>query len=164
MKFTGSLTFYDLPQKESDQKDAMKWWSNCIDDHITAGVEYLTISNTQLNEVNLLEELKRYCEYYDTIGKLCREKGILFAYHNHADEFKEIAGVRIYDYLLANTNPDYVSFQADLYWMHVAGVDPITYFQEHENRFPSWHVKDYYELGESGKMNFESYFKFTQTA
>jgi sugar phosphate isomerase/epimerase len=164
MKFTGSMTFYNLPQKESDQIETMKWWSNCIDDHIAAGVEYLTISNTQLNEINSLEELKRYCEYYENIGKLCREKGILVAYHNHADEFMEIAGVRIYDYMLANTNPDYVNFQADLYCMHVAGVDPISYFQEHKNRFLSWHVNDYSELVESGKMNLESYFKFAQTA
>ena len=165
LKFTGSMTFYNLPSDDKQAwKKAMQWWRECIEDHKQAGVEYLTISNNQIKEITTLAELKRYAEYYNAIGKLCKERGIQFAYHNHSDEFKTIENQVVYDYFLENTNPEYVSFQADLYWMHFSKVDPIDYFKKYENRFISWHVKDYEELGQSGKMDFELYFTYAKTA
>ncbi|MUH38058.1 sugar phosphate isomerase/epimerase [Zobellia amurskyensis] len=165
LKFTGSMTFYDLPSDDDKAwKKAMDWWQKCIDDHKEAGVKYLTISNNQIKEITTLAQLKRYAEYYNAIGKLCKERGIQFAYHNHSDEFKTIESKVVYDYLLENTDPEYVSFQADLYWMHFSNVDPIDYFKKYGNRFLSWHVKDYEELGQSGKMDFEEYFKYAKTA
>jgi sugar phosphate isomerase/epimerase len=89
---------------------------------------------------------------------LCREKGINFAIHNHADEFALVEGVKIYDYFLQNTNPDYVAFQADIYWMDVAGVKAVDYFKKYPNRFLSWHIKDYKELGASGKIDWMALF------
>ncbi|OWW25484.1 hypothetical protein B4Q04_07650 [Zobellia sp. OII3] len=165
LKFTGSMTFYDLPTKDDKAwKKAMKWWKECIDDHKQAGVEYLTISNNQIKEITTLDELKRYCAYYDAIGKLCKERGIQFAYHNHSYEFKTIEKQVVYDYFIEHTDPEYVHFQADLYWMHFSDVDPIDYFKKYDDRFISWHVKDYEELGQSGKMDFEEYFKYAKTA
>ncbi|CAM4254488.1 sugar phosphate isomerase/epimerase family protein [Zobellia nedashkovskayae] len=165
LKFTGSMTFYDLPSDDNQAwKKAMQWWGECIEDHKQAGVEYLTISNNQIKEITTLSELKRYAEYYNAIGKLCKERGIRFAYHNHSYEFKTIENQVVYDYFLENTDPEYVSFQADLYWMHFSKIDPIDYFKKYENRFISWHVKDYEELGQSGKMDFELYFTYAEIA
>ncbi|MGS0528461.1 sugar phosphate isomerase/epimerase family protein [Zobellia nedashkovskayae] len=131
LKFTGSMTFYDLPSDDNQAwQKAMQWWGECIEDHKQAGVEYLTISNNQIKEITTLSELKRYAEYYNAIGKLCKERGIRFAYHNHSDEFKTIENQVVYDYFLENTNSEYVSFQADLYWMHFSKIDPIDYLKK----------------------------------
>ncbi|SHJ75292.1 Sugar phosphate isomerase/epimerase [Reichenbachiella agariperforans] len=157
MQFLGSMTFHDLPTSDS-WESSMKWWSKCIDDHLAAGVEYLTTSNNQLKSVKTKAELQRYCDYYNTIGKLCKEKGITFAFHNHADEFGVIDGSLIYDYLLENTDPEYVHFQADIYWMDIGGVKAVDYFQKYPKRFISWHIKDYKELGASGKINWMELF------
>ena len=35
-----------------------------------------------------------------------------------------------------------VALEADLGWMHVAGVDPLVYFDRFPGRFPVCHVKD----------------------
>ncbi|MDU0356208.1 sugar phosphate isomerase/epimerase [Paraglaciecola aquimarina] len=152
MQFLGSMTFHDLPTDDNWQS-ALKWWAKTIDDHVLADVKYLTTSNNQLKTVKTKAELKRYTDYYNAIGKLCREKGITFAFHNHADEFKLVEGTRIYDYFLQHTEPEYVHFQADIYWMDVAGVAPIEYFKKYPARFLSWHIKDYKELGASGKID-----------
>ena len=157
MQFLGSMTFHDLPAAD-DWENALMWWSKTIDDHVDAGVEYLTTSNNQLKLVKSKEELKRYSDYYNAIGKLCREKGITFAFHNHADEFNVVEGIRIYDYFLQNTNPNYVYFQADIYWMEVGGVKPVDYFKKYPNRFLSWHIKDFKELGASGKIDWMELF------
>ncbi|PKA99220.1 sugar phosphate isomerase/epimerase [Flavobacteriaceae bacterium MAR_2009_75] len=157
MQFLGSMTFQDLPAPDAWQQ-TMNWWKKCIDDHLAAGVTYLTTSNNQLKSVKTLEELQRYSDYYNAIGKLCKEKGLTFAFHNHADEFGTVEGVRIYDYFLEHTDAEYVNFQADIYWMHVGGVDPISYFTKYPDRFISWHIKDYKELGASGKIDWMQLF------
>lgn len=157
MQFLGSMTFYELPTPDAWDR-ALEWWSKTIDDHMAASVKYLTTSNNQLKTVKTKAELQRYSDYYNAIGKLCHEKGIVFAFHNHADEFRVIEGVRIYDYFLKNTNPQYVYFQADIYWMDVGGVNPEDYFKNHPKRFLSWHIKDYKELGASGKINWTELF------
>lgn len=159
MKFLGSMTFHDIPNAGTDSWDkSLAWWERCIEDHISAGVEYLTTSHHQLKSVETLVELQRYCDYYNAIGKLCREKGVSFAFHNHADEFGFVEGVRIYDYFLENTDPKYVYFQADIYWMDVGGVDAGSYFEKYSERYLSWHVKDYKELGQSGKIDWPELF------
>lgn len=78
-----------------------------------------------------------------TLGKKCEEAGLKLLYHNHDFEYKENEdGVVPIDYLLENTDPDYVNFQMDLYWVTRAGADPVAYFEKYPGRFKLWHVKD----------------------
>ncbi|MGQ1784277.1 MULTISPECIES: sugar phosphate isomerase/epimerase family protein [unclassified Saccharicrinis] len=163
MQFKGSMTFYNLPD-EKNWSEAMEWWSTCISDHKKAGVSYLSTSNNQIKSIKTKVVLQRYCDYYNAVGKLCKESGLLFVYHNHADEFKEIDGIKVYDYFLENTNPEFVHFQADLYWMHAGGADIEGYFTKYPDRFISWHMKDYKELGESGKIGFKTILKNADTS
>ena len=79
----------------------------------------------------------------NTLGEKCKKAGLKLLYHNHNFEFKEDAnGNKIYDYMLEHTNPDYVNFQMDLYWVTKADEDPIAYFKKYPGRFKMWHVKD----------------------
>ncbi|SFC06892.1 Sugar phosphate isomerase/epimerase [Algibacter lectus] len=159
MRFLGSMTFFD-PADKNDDVAIKFWWNKAIQDHKKAGVEYLSTSNIKIKSIKTIKELQDYCNYYNKIGKLCKDNDLKFIFHNHADEFLMVEGIRVYDYFLQNTNPEYVFFQSDIYWMHVAGVNPVHYFETYPNRFISWHVKDYKELGESGKIDFEDIFKY----
>lgn len=77
------------------------------------------------------------------LGKKCEAAGLQLLYHNHDFEFQANAdGIIPIDYLLENTNPKYVNFQMDLYWVNKAGADPLAYFEKYPGRFKSWHVKD----------------------
>ena len=83
-----------------------------------------------------------------TLGKKCYEAGMKLLYHNHDFEFKtDKDGVVVIDYLLENTDPKYVNFQMDLYWVTKAGADPVAYFKKYPNRFKLWHVKDMDDQG-----------------
>ncbi|MBJ2173566.1 sugar phosphate isomerase/epimerase [Aureibaculum sp. A20] len=163
MKFLGSMTFFD-PEDKNDDTVINTWWNKTIQDHKKAGVEYLSTSNSKLKDIKTIKELQEYSNYYNKVGKLCKENGLKFVYHNHADEFLKVEGVTIYDYFLQNTNPEYVYFQSDIYWMQVGGVNPVSYFKAYPNRFISWHVKDYKELGESGKIDFKDIFNYQELA
>jgi sugar phosphate isomerase/epimerase len=87
-------------------------------------------------------------EIITTLGKKCEAVGLKLLYHNHDFEFKKDAdGIVPIDYLLENTDPKYVNFQMDLYWVTKAGADPVAYFEKYPGRFKIWHVKDMDEEG-----------------
>ena len=82
------------------------------------------------------------------LGKKCEAAGLQLLYHNHDFEFKKNAdGIIPIDYLLEHTDPKYVNFQMDIYWVAKAGADPLDYFEKYQGRFKSWHVKDMDDQG-----------------
>lgn len=83
-----------------------------------------------------------------TLGEKCDKAGLKLLYHNHDFEFKKDKdGIVTIDYLLENTDPKYVNFQMDLYWVIKAGADPVAYFKKYPGRFKVWHVKDMDDQG-----------------
>ncbi|MFO8000725.1 MAG: TIM barrel protein [Marinilabilia sp.] len=163
MMFLSSHTGQDLPDSAS-WDETMEWWDECIEAHAEAGVQYIVQPWMGDKGYESLEGLEKYCEYFDAVGEKCRENGIKFGYHNHDQEFTELEGEMIYDYMLKNTDPEKVFFQLDLYWIHEGEEVAADYFSNYPGRFPHWHVKDEKELGESGKMDFESSFEHAELA
>ena len=96
-----------------------------------------------------------------TLGKKCKAVGLKLLYHNHDFEFiKDKDGIVPIDYLLENTDPKFVNFQMDLYWVTKAGADPVAYFKKYPGRFKIWHVKDMDDQGRfapvgSGNIDFK---------
>ena len=154
MKFLGSHTGQDIPE-DVDMDEVMAWWDKALDAHKAAGVEYVVMPWMGRTGHESLAGLKRYCDYFNAVGEKANSKGLRFGFHNHAEEFKELEGEVIYDFMLNNTDPEKVMFQIDLYWVVVGGADPVDYFQRFPGRFESWHVKDEQEVGASGNIDFE---------
>lgn len=93
--------------------------------------------------MGMSNDVKFVNEFLNTVGKQAKEHGIQLLYHNHDFEFrKNENGVVPLDYFLENTDPEYVNFQLDLFWISKAGEDPLAYFEKYPERFPIWHVKD----------------------
>ncbi len=79
----------------------------------------------------------------NTLGEKAHAAGLKLLYHNHDFEFKKDAdGIVPIEYLIEHSDPKYVNFQMDLYWVTKAGADPIAYFKKYPGRFKIWHVKD----------------------
>jgi sugar phosphate isomerase/epimerase len=77
------------------------------------------------------------------LGKKANKAGLKLLYHNHDFEFMEDEnGVVPIVYMLEHTDPEFVNFQMDLYWVTRAGADPLAYFEKYPGRFKIWHVKD----------------------
>jgi sugar phosphate isomerase/epimerase len=119
--------------------------------HADLGVEYMVwpwLNNEQRASLASYAEI---AEKFNTIGKMCKDNGMKFGYHNHDFEFNQIEGKIPYDLLLESTDPDLVFMQIDLYWITYAGKDPLAYFEKFPGRFETWHVKDM-AAGESKEM------------
>jgi sugar phosphate isomerase/epimerase len=99
-----------------------------------------------------------------------RAAGLGFAYHNHDFEFTSHSkGARLFDRLVAETNPALVRFELDLYWAAHAGVDLPGLVKRLGSRLYSFHVKDMRAdrsmaaVG-TGTINFASLFRLPGAA
>ena len=165
LEFVSSHTSRTLTKDElasGDFGEALKWWDACIAAHKAAGVPYLVMSYSQ--PLSSEAELKTMAAYLDAIGKKCREAGIRFGYHSHSHEFRKVGETTMMDWFIAHTSPENVFFEMDVYWAVVGGVSPVEYMRKYPGRFELLHIKDKYEIGQSGMVGFEPIFKNFGTA
>jgi sugar phosphate isomerase/epimerase len=157
MTFLSAHVMSNLPD-ENNWDETMAWWDECIDAHVRAGAKYIVQPAMGGFAYESLENLHRFCKYFEAIGERCNARGIRFGFHNHARVTQELEGEVIYDYMLKNTDPDKVMFQMDVHWIHRGGADPVYYFNKYPGRFETLHIKDEAEIGRSGEMDFEYIF------
>lgn len=145
-----------------DYSAEMPWWDKCIAAHKAAGMSYIVCPSFSIPDN--IEDLDLYCKYFNAIGAKCKEAGLGFGIHNHTREFNKIDDVKIYDYLIANTDPELVFFQMDVYWAVRGQQSPVQYFKAHPGLFKVLHIKDDAELGESGMVGFDAIYRNIETA
>jgi sugar phosphate isomerase/epimerase len=156
MTVLSSHTGRPLPGSENYEA-TMAWWDACIDAHVAVGAKYIVQSSMGISAYRTIDTLKKWCDYFNTVGEKCNAKGIRFGYHNHSRELSTAHGDTIVlDFMLQNTDPAKVMFQLDVYWCVVGGKNPVDYFNKYPGRFELWHIKDKKEIGESGMMDFPS--------
>ena len=81
-------------------------------------------------------------------------------FHQESGRTKEL----MLDYMLQHTNPEYVFFQMDVYWVVRGQNSPVDYFNKYPGRFTMLHIKDHREIGQSGMVGYDAIFKNTDTA
>ncbi|MDQ3694017.1 MAG: sugar phosphate isomerase/epimerase [Chloroflexota bacterium] len=93
------------------------------------------------------EHLPGLVALLNDVGAAAKGAGLVLCYHNHAFEYEPLAGGHagetFFDVLIANTDPDLVAFELDLFWSKVAGVDPVTELSRLSGRVPLVHLKDF---------------------
>ena len=83
------------------------------------------------------------CKKLDEAGRNLKEEGMNLLYHNHNYEFQKVEGRQTaYEYLIANTNPDYVGFEFDSYWPTEAGVNALDVMKALGERMKLYHIND----------------------
>ncbi len=139
-----------------DFSASLEWWDECIAAHKAAGMSYVVVP--WMNVPETLAELKTYCDYFNAIGRKCNAAGLSFGYHNHSHEYAKVEGEVMLDYMLNNTDPEYVFFQMDVYWSVIGKASPVEYFKKYPGRFTMLHIKDHKEIGQSGMVGFDAIF------
>ena len=108
----------------------------------TLGAKYVRVASIPHEKPYTLEDAKKTVENFNKIGKNLKDKGLTFCYHNHGFEFQPWNNETLYDYIVQNTNPEYVSFEMDILWVVHPGQDPVKYLQKYPDRYRLMHVKD----------------------
>lgn len=89
-----------------------------------------------------LEDAKKAVNDFNTFGKVLADNGITFCYHAHGYEFKPHEDGTLLDYIMENTNPEYVSFEMDIFWIYFGGGDPAALLRKYPDRWKLMHLKD----------------------
>jgi sugar phosphate isomerase/epimerase len=89
-----------------------------------------------------LENAKKAVADFNAAGKVLKENGLTFCYHVHGYEFWPHENGTLLDYIITNTNPEYVSFQMDVLWAQFGGGDPVTLLKKYGARWKMLHLKD----------------------
>ena len=142
--------------------ETMKWWDECIAAHKAAGMEYVVTPSQPTPET--IKDLQTWCNYHNSIGKKCAEAGLKYGYHNHSHEFKKVEDQVMLDYMLENTDPQYVFFEMDVYWTVMGKASPVAYCKKYPGRFKLLHIKDHKEIGQSGMVGFDAIFNNAEIA
>lgn len=91
------------------------------------------------------ERRNEYSQLANTLseaGKRCAEAGLQLAYHNHDFELLSSEATLPLDALFQATDAKQVQAELDLYWVHRAGQDPVTYVNRYAGRLDLLHMKD----------------------
>ncbi len=113
-----------------------------IQDAKTLGAEFVRVGMIPHKGDFTVQDADVAIKDFNRVGKILKENGIEFAYHNHGYDFTPYEKGTLYDYLIQNTNPDYVSYEIDILWVHQFGQDPLAYLKKYPSRFKLMHVKD----------------------
>lgn len=116
-------------------------WQRTIDDAAAIGHDYLVFAWVP-EAHRTVDGYKRLSERFNRAGETALASGLHFGYHNYTYDFTRAGDDFLYDVMLAETDPRYVTMQMDVYWLVDAGADPLTYLTRHRGRYSSLHLKD----------------------
>lgn len=85
---------------------------------------------------------KRTAALLNERGAALQREGLSLSYHNHDLEFIPVAGTRGWDVLMAELDPQLVSFELDVAWLVAGGEDPVAFVEGLAGRVRLLHVKD----------------------
>jgi sugar phosphate isomerase/epimerase len=89
-----------------------------------------------------LDAIKKLAEKLNVAGDKARGAGLSLCYHNHAFEFEPFGGVTGFQVLMDSTDANLVGLEMDVFWVSVAGHDPVEMLGKLAGRVPLLHVKD----------------------
>ena len=148
--------------KNHDFTEALRWWDKAIADHKAAGMKYIVTPGWGVPRTQ--EEAQTLCDYANAIGRKCRAAGLQYGYHTHSHEYQKVEGTPWIDYMMQHIDAENMFWQMDTYWCVMGQQSPVQYFKKYPGRFTMLHIKDLYELGESGMVDFNAIFRNAATA
>ena len=87
-------------------------------------------------------ECRKAIEVFNRAGETLAKHGLKFFYHCHGYEFRAHGAGTFMDLLMKETNPKFVRFQMDVFWVKHPGADPVQWLEKYPNRWELMHVKD----------------------
>ncbi|HLZ53518.1 MAG TPA: sugar phosphate isomerase/epimerase [Verrucomicrobiae bacterium] len=78
---------------------------------------------------------------FNHAGEVLAQHHLKFFYHVHGYEFQPYQDGTLLDLMMKETNPKYVNFQMDVFWIVHPGQDPVKLLQKYGKRWQLMHLK-----------------------
>jgi sugar phosphate isomerase/epimerase len=133
---TSPSTHVSLDQIRSPEFPAL------VETAATIGHKWINLAWLAPPERGSAEKYNAHADALLAAQAIASKSGITIGYHNHEFEFAPLGNTDGYEILLDRTKGSGIQFEMDLYWMSVAGKDPVAYWRRFPGQFPMVHVKD----------------------
>jgi sugar phosphate isomerase/epimerase len=115
------------------------------EDHAKTGAKYCMQPWIDEADRNSIAGFQKMVAEWNKVGKIMKENGVQFGYHNHNFEFGPVEGkVPYFDVFLPEMDKDLMTMELDLFWAEKAGINPVELFKKYPGRFQLFHMKDMY--------------------
>ena len=78
---------------------------------------------------------------FNHAGEVLAQHGLKFFYHPHGYEFQPWHNGTLFDLLMTGSNPKYVNFEMDVFWIVHPGQDPVKLLKKYGHRWQLMHLK-----------------------
>jgi sugar phosphate isomerase/epimerase len=88
------------------------------------------------------KDCREAAKVFNKAGEALAKHKIKFFYHTHGYEFQPYGSENLFDLLLAETKPELVTYEMDVFWVVHGGQNPVSLFEKYKDRFALVHLKD----------------------
>ncbi|MNP21454.1 Inosose dehydratase [compost metagenome] len=107
------------------------------------GTDTVVITGMYRFDYSSLDEVEELTQRLNQAGKALSEEGIRLLYHNHNVELQKVTSEKTaYDIIIEETDPAYVNFEFDSYWMADGGANVPALMEKLGSRMKLWHIND----------------------
>lgn len=131
-----------IPSIGADYAELVKDPQAVADQAKVMGATYVMCAWVPHDGAFTINDAKKAVEDFNAAGKVLHDNGIMLCYHAHGYEFQPYGDGTLLDYIIQNTNPDYVSFEMDTFWIQFGGGDPVGLLKKYGTRWKLVHLKD----------------------
>ena len=117
-------------------------WEKAVDEAAATGLKVMAISYLMPGDRGGLDVYRRFVDQMNKAGERSAKAGLQLCYHNHAFEFASIDGQRPFDIMDKGFDSKLVHWEADLFWIAMAGEDPSAFLRARKGRVDCVHLKD----------------------
>ena len=107
------------------------------------GTDTVIITGMYRFDYSSEKEVLDLAQRLNQAGQALQQEGIQLLYHNHNCELQKVNDSQsAYDLIIENTDPAYVNFEFDSYWMADGGANVESIMKKLDTRMKKWHVND----------------------
>jgi sugar phosphate isomerase/epimerase len=107
------------------------------------GLRWFIVPSYRLPDNPVVEDVERMAAILEEASDIVAAYGLGLGYHNHAYEFRAVAGKPAIDRVLEQVPAGKLIAEFDLGWVKMAGQDPAAYVDKYAGRVPIVHAKDF---------------------
>jgi sugar phosphate isomerase/epimerase len=106
------------------------------------GFRYAVVPYVPPEQRGGIEVFKKLAATLNRSAERAKKHGLSLCYHNHAFEFEPLANGTGLELLMTQTDKKLVSLEMDVFWVSVAGHDPVELLKTYSGRVALLHCKD----------------------
>lgn len=130
------------------------YFENVIADCVKNGIKYMGNAILLDEDRPTLDDYKRFAEKFNKCGEQCKKAGVQLYYHNHSFEFEPMQGTTPYEEMLKIFDKNLIKIEIDVFWITVAGLNPVAWIQKLSDRLLFLHMKDLKKGSKTKVYNF----------